>query len=56
MGVYAYLSVLWGSMGVHGGLWISGCLGVYRVLGVYGCICYECLWVLYVNIKNIAFS
>ena len=58
---------LWVFMGVYGCLWVT--MGTYRFLWVYGCLWglmgfwvsmgtygwHECLWVLYLNNKNIAY-
>ena len=49
MGVYGFLGVygyLWVSMGLNRCLWVS--MSTYRCFWVFGC-----LWVLYLNIKNI---
>ena len=51
MGIYVFLGV-YGYSWVSGGLRVLGFLGFRGFMGTYGC--HEYLWVLYLNIKNIA--
>ena len=41
-----------GCHGCFGGLWVLGFIGLRGFMDTYGC--HEYLWVLYLNIKNIA--
>ena len=58
MSGYGCHGYLWVSVGVYGSLWMF--MGIYECtwmswvsMGIYGW--HECLWVLYLNIKNIAY-
>ena len=60
MGFWLSMSIyrcIWVPMGVYGYFWVFGCLWEFMdfwvSMSTYGW--HECLWVLYLNIKNIAY-